>query len=187
MITCDRLSVSSTHIYPVNTKHLYNIYTMLDQRRRRWADVVYMLYKWSVLAGYVHLHSSVKPKYSNCLLEKWELIVFWYIRQLIIPTFSRLQKYCNPAIHSILIVDLYSFLSLFTSTEITVGGVVNTISSYIHWRRGSNFSICFLSVRVGNRVKTLQFLIPVAERNLTSKYSDLLHSVKKGRVVTSRL
>ena len=25
---------------PVNTKHLYNIYTMLDQRRRRWADVV---------------------------------------------------------------------------------------------------------------------------------------------------
>ena len=25
---------------PVNTKHLYHIYTMLDQRRRRWADVV---------------------------------------------------------------------------------------------------------------------------------------------------
>ena len=25
---------------PVNTKHLYNICTMLDQRRRRWADVV---------------------------------------------------------------------------------------------------------------------------------------------------
>ena len=25
---------------PVNTKHFYNIYTMLDQRRRRWADVV---------------------------------------------------------------------------------------------------------------------------------------------------
>ena len=23
--------------YPANTKHLYNIYTMLDQRRRRWA------------------------------------------------------------------------------------------------------------------------------------------------------
>ena len=23
-----------------NTKHLYNIYTILDQRRRRWADVV---------------------------------------------------------------------------------------------------------------------------------------------------
>ena len=25
---------------PANTKHLYNIYTMLDQRRRRWDDVV---------------------------------------------------------------------------------------------------------------------------------------------------
>ena len=24
----------------VNTKQLYNIYTMLDQRRRRWADIV---------------------------------------------------------------------------------------------------------------------------------------------------
>ena len=27
-------------IVPANTKHLYYIYTMLDQRRRRWADVV---------------------------------------------------------------------------------------------------------------------------------------------------
>ena len=26
--------------YSSNTKHLYNIYTMLDQRLRRWADVV---------------------------------------------------------------------------------------------------------------------------------------------------
>ena len=25
---------------PVNTKYLYTIYAMLDQRRRRWADVV---------------------------------------------------------------------------------------------------------------------------------------------------
>ena len=25
---------------PANTKHLYNIYTMLDQRRRRWDDIV---------------------------------------------------------------------------------------------------------------------------------------------------
>ena len=36
---------------PVNTKHLYNICTMLDQRRRRWADVVQILYKCSVFAG----------------------------------------------------------------------------------------------------------------------------------------
>ena len=25
---------------PANTKHLYNIYTMLDKRRRRWTDIV---------------------------------------------------------------------------------------------------------------------------------------------------
>ena len=30
---------------PVNTKQLYNICTMLDQRRRPWGDVVQMLYK----------------------------------------------------------------------------------------------------------------------------------------------
>ena len=34
-----------TNHVPVNTKHLYNICTMLDQRRGRWADVVQMLYK----------------------------------------------------------------------------------------------------------------------------------------------
>ena len=38
-------------IYTGNTKHLFNICTMLDQRRRRWADVVQMLYKCFVLAG----------------------------------------------------------------------------------------------------------------------------------------
>ena len=32
-------------------KHLYTICTMLDQRRRRWADVVQMLYKCFVSAG----------------------------------------------------------------------------------------------------------------------------------------
>ena len=31
--------------FPVNTKHLYNICTISGQRRRRWADVVQMLYK----------------------------------------------------------------------------------------------------------------------------------------------
>ena len=30
---------------PENTEHLYNICTTLVQRRRRWADVVQMLYK----------------------------------------------------------------------------------------------------------------------------------------------
>ena len=38
--------------YPVNTKHLYNICTMLGQSRRRWANIVQMLYKCFVFAGY---------------------------------------------------------------------------------------------------------------------------------------
>ena len=38
-------------INPVNTKHLYSICTMLDQRLRRWSDVVQMLYKCFVFAG----------------------------------------------------------------------------------------------------------------------------------------
>ena len=42
---------------PANTKHLYNICTMLDQRRRRWADVVQMLYKCFVFAGENRLYT----------------------------------------------------------------------------------------------------------------------------------
>ena len=38
-------------VTPVNTKHLYNIRTMLVQRRRRWAAFVQMLYKCFVFSG----------------------------------------------------------------------------------------------------------------------------------------
>ena len=38
--------------YPANTQYLCNIYTMLVQRRRNWVDVVQMLYKCFVSAGY---------------------------------------------------------------------------------------------------------------------------------------
>ena len=37
--------------YPVNTGYLYNICTMLDQRRRRWSDVVRMEFKCFVFSG----------------------------------------------------------------------------------------------------------------------------------------
>ena len=40
--------------YPVNGKHLYNICTLLDQRRRRWADVVQMLYKCFCVCSVSH-------------------------------------------------------------------------------------------------------------------------------------
>ena len=40
----------------VNTKHLENTCTMLDQRRRRWADVVQMLYKCFVFGGMASIY-----------------------------------------------------------------------------------------------------------------------------------
>ena len=55
---------------PANTNHLYTIYTMLGQRRRRWAGVVYMLYKCFVFAGA-----------STCLLHReqaWKTILCKY-------------------------------------------------------------------------------------------------------------
>ena len=48
-----------THNNPVNTKHLHNICTMLGQRRRRWADVVQMLYKCFVFTGKQRLVSKL--------------------------------------------------------------------------------------------------------------------------------
>ena len=42
--------VSWAAFNPVNTKHLYNICTMLDQRRRHWINVVQMLYKCFVFS-----------------------------------------------------------------------------------------------------------------------------------------
>ena len=40
-----------TDVFQANAKHLHSIYTMLDQRRRRWAEVVQMLCKCFVFAG----------------------------------------------------------------------------------------------------------------------------------------
>ena len=44
-------SCHSFQMLKVNTKHLYNICTTWDQRRRRWADLVQMVYKYFVFAG----------------------------------------------------------------------------------------------------------------------------------------
>ena len=38
--------------HAADTKHLYNICTMLDQRPRRCADIAQMLYKCFVFAGH---------------------------------------------------------------------------------------------------------------------------------------
>ena len=41
---------------PANTKHLHNIITLLGQRRRRWSDIVQMLFIFFVFAGNVMGH-----------------------------------------------------------------------------------------------------------------------------------
>ena len=56
------------NIIPASTKHLYIICTMLDQRRRRWADVVQMLYKCFVFPGllFVVLRGSGHAGETRC-------------------------------------------------------------------------------------------------------------------------
>ena len=55
---------------PVNTKHLYNIGTMLDQHRRCWSDVVQMCWL-GIAAGLVLLTAGgdYKPTPTQCLLN----------------------------------------------------------------------------------------------------------------------
>ena len=48
-----KLYAIKLYAIPANTKHSYNICTMLDQRRRRWVYAVQMLCKCLVVAGIV--------------------------------------------------------------------------------------------------------------------------------------
>ena len=50
---------------PVNSKHLYNICTTLDQRRRRLADFVQMLCKCFVFTGELYIVILMKICFSN--------------------------------------------------------------------------------------------------------------------------
>ena len=56
---------------PVSTKHFYNIFTVLGQRRRRWSNSVQMLYKYFVFAGQGADNTAPQSqKGSLCLLVK---------------------------------------------------------------------------------------------------------------------
>ena len=57
---------------PLNTKHLYNIDTMLVQRRRRWADVVSMLYKCFVFDRERQQHFA--------RVDSRKKVQIWYVR-----------------------------------------------------------------------------------------------------------
>ena len=61
---------------PVNTKLLYNICTILGQRRRRWADAVQMLYKCFVFAGNKWNESGFRPPLCTYRLN-WARRTSW--------------------------------------------------------------------------------------------------------------
>ena len=67
----------------VNTKHLYNICTMLDQRGLRWADVVQMFcVYWD---NYVTLYdnkSNLKELAQAKIIKK-SVILFWLLNMTI--------------------------------------------------------------------------------------------------------
>ena len=56
---------SEARFIPTNTKHLYSIYTMSDQRRRRRADIVWVLYKCFVFAGISRNPPTSTPWWFN--------------------------------------------------------------------------------------------------------------------------
>ena len=77
----------------LNTKHLYNICTKLVHRRRRWADVVQMLYKCFVFAGNeicdgalsLSLHNqSIKSLFSDTQIYDCVIIIDYGYRLLLI-------------------------------------------------------------------------------------------------------
>ena len=60
MSHCTRATIT-----PETQKKLYDISTMFSQRRRRWADVVQMLYKCFVFAGTDFYHGYIKVSTSS--------------------------------------------------------------------------------------------------------------------------
>ena len=79
IIMCERHSGWMYRMYriviPQQTWKLYNICTILDQRRRRWADVVQMLYNCFVFADIVpYLCIS-----SECLQTHSSLAIYWQL------------------------------------------------------------------------------------------------------------
>ena len=84
--------------FPVDTKHLYNICTMLDQRRRRWADVVQMLYRFFVLAGLAldkdltQWFCNVRPTSANITKTYFQRLGFAGWEALLIMKWNEMNR-----------------------------------------------------------------------------------------------
>ena len=78
-----------------NTKHLYNICTMLDQRRRRWDDIVQMLYKCFVFAGIYPAQNQLGPVSGRYhLLPGYD----FSFSLIIICNYSKVFVSCRPCV-----------------------------------------------------------------------------------------
>ena len=116
MVTEKPIDVHS--FFLANTKHLYNICTMLDQRRRRWADVVQMVYRCLCLLGTTKDMGSYPTVcqnwcfypckiifgYNNLLgILLWKTLsaIYYYVRWIgkkpscayLKPTFRRVEEF----------------------------------------------------------------------------------------------
>ena len=58
---------SSTNVYPANTTHLPNVWPMLGQRRRRWANIGQTLGRCVVFAGQALQQESPRLRSLTCL------------------------------------------------------------------------------------------------------------------------
>ena len=107
----------------VNTKHLYNICTMSDRRRRRWADAAQILYKCFVFAGY-HVEwinyimiSSLFVVNDLTFWLQWDYYVLMQIESI-------------PA--DIMITSWECLIPLYTDNRLS-GGSILTVMSGVQW------------------------------------------------------
>ena len=92
------------HLYPANTKHLYNICTISAQRLRRWFNIAQMLHKFMFRVCWVcECNSPRVPTSLSPLCEcKW-------------PDFNRIPKYniSNDQAQNLLILMDYAIFMMF--------------------------------------------------------------------------
>ena len=89
---------------PANTKHLYDIYTTSAQRRKRWADVLYMLYKCFVFAGIARdedVGPTLYKRYTNVLrlIARQSKAHRWLMSGLTSQMLTRRWNNIGPTLH----------------------------------------------------------------------------------------
>ena len=110
-------------VLSVNPKHLYNIHTMLVQRRRLWAGVVQMLYNFGPPLGqllvFVRLYDRKRWREMNPYTDKGETIC----PHLCVQEGDIIKRHCQDNI------GVYHFL-LRTKTRDKIATMYNILVIY---------------------------------------------------------